>query len=193
MRLVFALMVAAAPALAQEVVTPQIPREEGLAAWDRIFEVTSHPRCTNCHVGDAGIPMWEALGYGEERVHGMGIVAGDSRIGAESVPCRTCHVTSARANTVPHAPPHIDDAWRLPPIELEWLDKSSAEVCAQMRDPETNDGKTIAELVEHLQTSAFVAWGFDPGAGRSAPTGTVEDIARDVALWGEAGTPCVEG
>tara|TARA_R110002049_G_scaffold23781_6_gene84690 strand:+ start:79614 stop:80159 length:546 start_codon:yes stop_codon:yes gene_type:complete len=177
----------ASPLAAQDT---QVPRAEGLAAWDRIFEVASHPRCTNCHVGNSGVPMWQALGYGAERVHGMNVRADDSRIGAQSVPCRTCHVTSAAPNTVPHAPPHIDDAWRLPPVELAWLGKTSAEVCAQMRDPETNDGNTIEELVEHLRSSAFVSWGFTPGAGRSAPEGTVVTVAADVALWGAAGTPC---
>ena len=183
-----ALLLCAAPAAAQE---PTLTPAQGLAAWDRVFAVTSHPRCTNCHVGAEGRPMWQALGFGQDRVHGMAIDAGESRIGAETVPCRTCHVTSARPNTVPHAPPHIPDAWRLPPVELAWLGKSSAEVCAQLRDPDRNDGRTIAELVTHLQTSAFVAWSFDPGAGRSAPAGSPATIAADVARWGAAGTPCV--
>jgi len=182
----------AAPAAAQE--TPQdATREEGLAAWERIFTVTSHPRCTNCHVGDSGQPMWEGLGYKADAVHGMNVQAGESRIGAESITCDACHVTSAAANTVPHAPPHIDDAWRLPPIELEWLGKTSAEVCAQLRDPDTNDGHDIASLVDHLRNSAFVSWGFTPGAGRSTPEGSLDALIHDVTLWGAAGTPCAEG
>jgi hypothetical protein len=184
MRLALCLCLLAAPVGAQEA------REVGLAAWDRIFAVVSHPRCTNCHVGEEGVPMWQDLGYGEARPHGMGIVADASRIGAENVPCRTCHVTSDRSNTVPHAPPHIPDAWRLPPPELAWLGRPSAQVCDQMRDPATNDGNTMAELVAHLETSPFVAWSFDPGAGRSAPPGSVAEIARDTAAWAAAGSPC---
>ncbi len=192
------LMVLAGAAAAQDDVVPDpaipkmtVAREEGLAAWERIFAVASHPRCTNCHVGDQGQPMWAGLGFGEVAVHGMNIRADESRIGAESVPCRTCHVTSAAPNAVPHAPPHIDDAWRLPPVELEWLNKTSAEICAQLRDPQTNDGHDIASLMDHLRTSAFVNWGFEPGAGRAAPQGSGETMARDVGLWGDAGTPCV--
>ena len=185
----FAFVLAASPLAAQETT---VTHEEGLAAWDRIFAVTSHPRCTNCHVGDQGVPMWEGLAGVAGAKHGMNVQADESRIGAESVPCRTCHVTSAAQNTVPHAPPHIDEAWRLPPIELEWLGKTSAEVCAQMRNPETNDGNTIAELADHIQTSAFVNWGFQPGADRSTPPGTAQDMARDVAVWGAAGTPCAD-
>ena len=189
MRALFALLIAASPLAAQDTT---VTREEGLAAWDRVFEVASHPRCTNCHVGAQDAPMWEGLGYAENAKHGMNIQADASRIGAESVPCRTCHVTSAAANTMPHAPPHIDEAWRLPPVELDWLDKTSAEICAQMRDPETNDGNTVAELVEHIETSAFVNWGFVPGGGRSVPRGTAADLAANVALWGAAGTPCAD-
>lgn len=189
MRVLIALLIAASPTVAQETA---VTREEGLAAWDRVFAVASHPRCTNCHVGAQVTPMWEGLGYVEDAEHGMNVQADDSRIGAESVPCRTCHVTSAAENTVPHAPPHIDDAWRLPPIELDWLDKTSAEICAQMRSPETNDGNTVAELVDHIRTSEFVSWGFLPGGGRTKPPGTTDDMAADVALWGEAGTPCAQ-
>ncbi len=190
MRTVLALLVMASPLAAQDV---SVTREEGLAAWDRVFAVASHPRCTNCHVGDQDAPMWQGLGYGAGRVHGMNVLADESRIGAESVPCRTCHVTSASKNTVPHAPPHIDNAWRLPPIELDWLDKSSTEVCAQMRDPETNGDSSITELVDHIETSEFVNWGFVPGAGRSVPPGSAADMARDVGIWGMAGMPCADG
>lgn len=188
MRMLFALLVLASPVASQDLTATT---EEGLAAWDRVFAVASHPRCTNCHVGDQDAPMWEGLSYGQDRVHGMNVLADESRIGAESVPCRTCHVTSASANTIPHAPPHIDEAWRLPPVELDWLDKTSAEICAQMRDPETNDDNTIAELMEHIETSEFVNWGFVPGAGRSVPPGSAAIMAQDVAVWGAAGSPCV--
>ena len=190
MRMLIAVMFIAQPLAAQDVT---VTREEGLAAWDRVFAVASHPRCTNCHVGDQGAPMWDGLGYGENRVHGMNVRADESRIGAESVPCRTCHVTSASENTVPHAPPHIDEAWRLPPAELSWLDKTSAEICAQMRNPDANDGHSIAELMDHVKTSEFVNWGFAPGAGRSVPPGSTTQLAQDLDVWGAAGTPCLDG
>lgn len=186
-----ALMVAA-PVSAENhtPVSGSISAAEGLVVWDDIFAVASHPRCTNCHVGDQSVPMWNGLGYGEGVPHAMNILAGDSRIGAETIPCRTCHVTSEAANTVPHAAPHIAEAWRLPPIELNWLGKSSVEVCTQMRNPETNDGNSVAELAEHVLTSSFVQWGFQPGGGRDAPDGSTEKLASDILKWGAAGTPC---
>ena len=190
MRALFVLLIAASPLAAQDIIAT---REEGLAAWDRVFAVASHPRCTNCHVGDQGEPMWEGLGYAPDQPHGMNVQSDASRIGAGSIPCSTCHVTSAAHNTVPHAPPHIDDAWRLPPVELAWLDKTSVQICAQLRNPDTNDGNTIAELMDHVRTSEFVNWGFVPGGERSVPPGSTEKLVLDLDVWGAAGTPCVTG
>ncbi|KIN71561.1 hypothetical protein [Sulfitobacter guttiformis] len=183
MRFLALLLAAALPAGAQA-------QEGGAAAWDRIFAVTSHPRCTNCHVGDSGRPVWDDLGYGKARPHGMNIVAGESRIGAESIPCRVCHISTDGKNAMPHAAPQIDDAWRLPPVELAWHGKTSVEVCTQLRNPDTNDGFDLVELVEHVRTSAFVNYGFVPGAGRTPAPGSVEDLAQDLEIWAAAGTPC---
>lgn len=182
-----ALVLCATPLFAQDA-TPT--RAAGLDAWGRIHEVVSHPRCTNCHVGDSGQPMWNALGYGPDTVHGMGVMADETRIGALSVPCSTCHVTSDRPNVTAHAPGHIDDDWRLAPAELVWLGRESADICTRMRDPETNDGHDLDSLVDHTLTSEFVAYGFDPGAGRSAPDGSPEEMARDLQAWAAAGFPC---
>jgi len=167
-------------------------QEGGTAAWDRIYAVASHPRCTNCHVGEEGRPAWDDLGYGPERLHGMNVVAGESRIGAESIPCRACHMSAAGDNAVPHAAPQIDDAWRLPPVELAWRGRSSVEICTLLRDPEANDGFDIAALVEHVTTSAFVSYGFEPGAARTGAPGSVTSLARDLKIWAEAGTPCAD-
>ncbi|MEP5728160.1 MAG: hypothetical protein ABJL67_02180 [Sulfitobacter sp.] len=167
-----------------------ITREEGLTAWDNIYAVASHPRCTNCHVGPGKEPMWEGLGYGPGRPHGMGVRADDSRIGANSIPCRTCHVTGTQANAAPHAAPQIEIAWHLPPVELSWHGVQSADLCVQFRDPARTGGMGIAELVDHLSSSPFVAWSFAPGGGRSKPQGSTTELAANVELWGQAGSPC---
>ena len=44
-----------------------VTKEEGLAAWARIYEVASHPRCSNCHVGESDRPMWSGPTYGKTR------------------------------------------------------------------------------------------------------------------------------
>lgn len=70
------------------------------------------------------------------------------------------------------------------PVELAWRDETSVEVCEQLRNPETNDGFDLAELVDHVRTSEFVRYGFEPGAGRTPASGSVEELAQDLLIWG---------
>ena len=182
---ILALAVISGAAFAQDSKT-----SAGLLAWERIFSVASHPRCANCHVGVSGRPGWDDLGYGARRLHGMNVVADASRIGAESIPCRTCHIGAEGNNDTPYAAPRVDDAWRLPPVDLAWRGKSSNEICTQLRTPETNDGFELVDLVEHVRTSVFVSYGFNPGNGRTAAPGSVDELVADLQIWGAAGMPC---
>lgn len=202
--LLVAALIALAGAAGAEgtaVVTPpdagSVPRAAGLAAWDRVYEVVSHPRCANCHVGPDNIPMWSGPSYGEARPHGMNINAGESRMGAEFVPCAACHVQRAQAASArngAHEPPQVALAWQLAPVEFQWFGKSSAEVCAQMADPERTGGRDWVALAEHLRDDAghggFVEWGWNPGGGRDPAPYSLQAHIDDVLTWGAAGTPC---
>ena len=164
----FAVSVAAEHKAASETFPPgSVSKAEGLEAWERIEAVVTHPRCANCHVGPDNIPMWTVAGENKTRPHGMNIGAGASRIGAETLVCSTCHMTSTAPNEVPHAPPHIGIAWQLAPVEFVWFGKTGAEICVQMRDPKRNGGRDAAGLVEHLRHDAeqngFIAWSWNPG------------------------------
>ena len=167
-----------------------VTREAGLEAWTRIYEVTSHPRCSNCHVGESNVPMWSGPSYGEARPHGMNINAGDSRIGAELLPCSTCHAVRASLNDTPHAPPQVAMDWQLPPVEAEWFGKSSAEVCNQLRDPERNGGRDHLEIAQHLDHDLILHWAWNPGGGREAAPYSLQEHVDDVLAWGVAGFPC---
>jgi len=170
-----------------------IEASDGLAAWDRIHDVASHPRCLNCHVGEDGIPLWGTVAE-PDRPHGMAIVAGDSRIGAAGLSCRTCHQTSTRPNRVEHAAPHTGMDWQLAPVDFQWVGGTSAEICQQMRDPDRNGGRDAAGLVEHILHDAeligFITWSFDPGAGRAPAPGSLQSHLEDMAIWTAAGMPC---
>lgn len=167
---------------------------EGLAAWKRVEAVLTHPRCANCHVGPDNIPIWTVNGESKSRPHGMNIHAGDSRIGAETIACSTCHMTSTAPNKVAHAPPHVGLDWQLAPVDFVWYGKTGAEICAQLKDPKRNGGRDAAGLVEHLRHDAevngFIPWAWNPGGGRETPPGSFEDHVKDVAMWGAAGQPC---
>lgn len=193
------LTLLAAPALADDAgLTRNIPAsattEEGLAAFGRIYEVATHPRCANCHVGADNIPMWSGPSYGKTRPHGMHIDAGESRIGAETVICSTCHRSSPDLRSDPHAPPHFGIDWQLAPVEFEWFGKSPAEICAQMADPARNGGRDWEGLVDHLihdaSLSGPVLWGWNPGGTREPAPYSLQEHIDDMAIWGVAGQPC---
>ncbi len=170
-----------------------VPAETGLAAWDSIHTVLTHPRCLNCHVGADNVPLWGTLDA-PGRIHGMAVNAGDSRIGAEALSCGTCHQTSTRPNILPHAAPQTGMDWRLAPVEFQWTGKTSAEICAQLSDPARNGGRDEAGLIEHILHDAeligFITWSFDPGAGRVPAPGGLQAHLEDMADWTAAGMPC---
>ncbi len=124
----------------------------------------------------------------------MNIRGGESRIGAETVPCWTCHVTSTLPNPPAPAPLHAGIDWQLAPVAFIWFGKSGSEICAQLKDSKRNGGRDAAGLVAHLKhdasLSGFIPRAWSPGTGRTTPPGTFEDHVRDMALWGAAGQPC---
>lgn len=193
-RIALALSLLALPAVAAEnvVIEPpaQVSREDGLAAWDRIYEVVSHPRCSNCHVGESERPMWSGPSYGKTRPHGMNIRAGDSRIGAEFVLCSTCHVERASLNDVPHAAPQVAAAWQLAPVEADWFGKSSTEICTQLRDPDQNGNRDYLELASHLDHDVILHWAWNPGGGREPAPYDLQSHVNNILAWGVAGYPC---
>ncbi len=181
-----------------------ISEKQGHEYWAKIYEVFSHPRCTNCHVGADNIPMWSGPSYGVTRPHGMNVSAPvigahGTRGGSDSFECSSCHTTTN--NTIAHGAPGVYNedmdgekvSWVLPPVDFEWFGKTSKEVCEQVKDSKRNGGKENAkEIADHLCHDKFIAWSWKPGAGReSAPYSLKENIA-DVLAWGAAGMPCPE-
>ncbi len=171
-----------------------VTEEQGLLAFQRIYEVVAHPRCANCHVGADGIPMWSGPSYGKTRPHGMNIKAGRSRIGAETMLCQTCHRRSGNLASEPHAPPHFGLDWRLAPVDFAWFGKSPAEICAQLSDPERNGNRDWMALAEHLVVDAGhrgpVLWGWNPGGDRQPAPYSLQQHVDDMVVWGVAGQPC---
>ncbi len=193
-RIIFAVGLFALPAFAESNVTLEplpegsVSAAEGAQMWENIHEVFTHPRCINCHVGEDNIPLWSGPHYGgEARPHGMFISAGDSRIGAEYLACSTCHgpENSAQLHGAPGA-----EVWLLPPVEMAWHGKTSAEICAQIQDPERNGDKTLLEVAEHVAGDPLVLWGWEPGPGREPAPYSAAELADFVLKWTAAGAPC---
>lgn len=188
------LVVGTPPAFAQEtgeggsVPETVVDREHGLEAWQEIYTVLSHPRCANCHVEDDR-PRWSGPSYGPARVHGFNVQRGadGSGFGHPGLRCTSCHFET-NAET-PHGPPGAH-GWHLAPADMVWFGKSSAEVCAQIKDPQRNGGRTLAEVATHVRDDALVAWGWAPGPGREPAPGSAEETFAALERWAAAGAPC---
>ena len=171
-----------------------VSEEQGLEAWSRVYEVASHPRCSNCHTGPSDRPMWSGKSYGKTRTHGMNIQAGASRIGAEHLLCSTCHTATSEvkedANDTPHAAPRVAMAWALAPPEAHWFGRTSRQICEQLRDPELNGNRTMVELAEHLDHDLILHWAWNPGGGREPAPYSLQEHIDDLLAWGVAGFPC---
>lgn len=167
--------------------------DDGLEAWSKIYEVLSHPRCSNCHVGADNRPRWSGPSYdleeGEWVYHGMNVNAGESRIGNSTLLCSTCH--QAENSDLPHGPPgaHV---WALAPLEMEWFGKSSAYICAQIKDTNRNGGRSISEVAAHIDHDELVHWGWAPGPEREPAPYTRKATVGFFDAWAAAGAPCPE-
>lgn len=171
-----------------------ILRKQGLDSWQKFFEVASHPRCSNCHVGADNKPMWSGPNFDRTRPHGMNISADESRIGAEALLCSTCHTTlktpDPDANLSAHAAPKVAMDWQLAPVEAEWFGKSSRYICNQLKDPARNGERTIKEVAEHLDHDLILHWAWNPGGNREPAPYSLQETMDALMMWSAAGTPC---
>ena len=165
-----------------------VSTQQGLDSWSRVYEVASHPRCANCHVGNSPYPMWSGPSFTKTQRHGMNINAGASRMGVEYIMCSTCHTGSN--SEADHGAPGVKDAWRLAPVEADWFGKSSVEICQQLRDPKRNGNRTYQEIASHLGHDVILHWAWNPGGEREPAPYSLQEHMDDIMLWGVAGMPC---
>lgn len=167
---------------------PAVDRERGLAEWEKVNAVFSHPRCANCHVEDEH-PRWSGPHYGGTRFHAFNVQRGDdgSGFGNAGLRCSTCHFETN--SQVLHGPPGAEN-WHLAPAEMVWFGKTSAEICEQIKDPARNGDRSLPEVATHVRDDALVAWGWDPGPGREPAPGSAEETYEAILAWEAAGAPC---
>jgi hypothetical protein len=178
-----------AAAIAAAAVGPAAAQDggAGLAEWDKIYAVLSHPRCANCHVSDDR-PRWSGAHYGKTRVHGFNVQRGPDGLGNPGLHCTACHFSS-NSRTL-HGPPGAAD-WRLAPVEMAWWQRSSAEVCAQIKTPtDSFDIGNRDKVREHMLDTPLVTWGWAPGPGREPAPGSPQETFDAIEKWVAAGAPC---
>lgn len=162
-----------------------------LENWEKVYEVLSHPRCANCHVPEDNRPRWSGPSFGfsstQWMYHGMNINGGASRDGSDSIPCSACH--GSTNSNLEHGPPGAPH-WGLAPVEMNWWQKSSQEVCEQIKDPDRNGGRTLIEVADHIGHDPLVLWGWEPGPGREPAPYSAKETAEYFMKWIEAGEVC---
>lgn len=159
----------------------------GLPEWEKIYAVFSHPRCANCHVEDDH-PRWSGAKSGA-RNHAFNVQRGadGSGFGNPGLRCTTCHFTSN--SNILHGPPGAP-AWHLAPAEMVWFGKSSADICAQIKDPARNGNRSLQDVATHVRDDKLVAWGWAPGPGREPAPRSAQETYRAIEAWAAAGAPC---
>jgi hypothetical protein len=71
-----------------------------------------------------------------------------------------------------------DPKWALAPAEMAWQGKSLGAICAQIKDPARNGGKSLAELHHHMAEDHLVGWAWNPGDGPRPRAGHAGPVRR---------------
>ncbi|MCP5433477.1 MAG: Isoquinoline 1-oxidoreductase subunit [Alphaproteobacteria bacterium] len=161
------------------------PAERSAALFGEMAKVIAHPRCLNCH------PRGDTPTQGESmRPHEPPVARGANGHGPPGMMCSTCHGATnvAFAGSPGSIPGHPH--WGLAPLEMAWAGVPAAEICAQIKDPSRNGGRTLEALVEHMGKDSLVGWGWEPGEGRAPAPGDQATFGALVAAWVETGAHC---
>ena len=155
--------------------------ERSRALFVEAGKVLLHPRCVNCHPQDDQ----PRQGMDSHR-HEPPVVRGPGDHGVPAMECHTCH----QAINIEHARLPGHPAWHLAPRSMAWQGLSLDAICAQLKDPARNGGKTLAQIHEHMAHDSLVGWGWNPGRGREPVPGTQQMFGALMAEWVKTGAAC---
>jgi hypothetical protein len=157
------------------------PRERSQALFGEASKVLLHPRCVNCHPPD------DRPRQGDRHLlHDPAAVRGPKDHGVPAMRCASCHQDRNLAQArVPGAP-----TWHLAPLSMAWLGRTPGQICAQLKDPARNGGRTLEQIWEHSAHDPLVAWGWDPGHGRAPAPGTQKEFGELIRAWIDTGAAC---
>lgn len=165
---------------------------QGLAAWEQVYSVLTHPRCINCHTATEYPQQGD-----DRRRHVANVVRGGPEgKGVPGLNCAGCHQeTNADSTGVPGG-----HNWHLAPLSMRWQDVndrplSSAAVCRAVTDRSKNHNLDGPGLLKHHEEEALVLWAWNPGRRpdgtmRTLPPMSHEAFVAATRRWVEAGTPC---
>ena len=149
------------------------------AYFTELGKVLTHPRCLNCH------PAGDRPRQGDmARLHQPPVERGADGFGLPALRCPICH-QAANFGGVPGNP-----IWHLAPHEMAWEGKTLSQICAQIKDPAQNGGRSLETLVEHIGEDHLVGWAWAPGLGRQSAPGSQKEAGALVAAWVQTGAAC---
>ena len=152
-----------------------------VALFTELGKVLTHPRCVNCH------PAGDRPRQGESsRSHQPPVARGADGQGLPAMRCSSCH---QGANFDPARMPGHPE-WHLAPREMGWEGKTLGEICAQIKDPARNGGRSLEELIHHIGTDTLVGWAWAPGFGRAPAPGTQRQAGALAEAWVKTGALC---
>ena len=151
------------------------------ALFTEAAKVLNHPRCMNCH------PAGDRPRQGDlRRLHQPPVDRGEDGFGLPALRCPICH---QQANFDPGRVPG-DPAWHLAPRDMGWEGKTVGQICAQIKDPARNGGRSLDDIVHHIGTDHLVGWAWAPGAGRQSAPGTQAQEGALLDEWVKTGAVC---
>ena len=155
--------------------------ERSAALFTEAAKVLTHPRCTNCH------PAGDRPRQGDlRRPHQPPVVRGEDGFGLPALRCPVCHQqANVDAGRVPG-----DPDWHLAPAEMAWEGKTVGQICAQIKDPARNGGRSLDKIVHHVGTDHLVGWAWAPGLGRQPAPGTQAQMGTLLDAWVKSGAAC---
>lgn len=149
------------------------------AYFTELGKVLTHPRCLNCH------PVGDRPRQGDAaRLHQPPVFRGVDGFGLPALRCPICH-QATNFGAVPGNP-----IWHLAPREMAWEGKTLGQICAQIKDPAQNGGRSLETLVEHIGEDHLVGWAWAPGPGRQPAPGTQKQAGALAAAWVHTGAAC---
>ena len=169
----------------------RLTQAEGLAAWQQMYSVMTHPRCINCHTATDHPNQGD-----DQHAHNFHVVRGPMGVGVPGLNCVTCHQSANADSTgMPGAL-----GWHLAPLSMAWQDTDgkifdSGTLCRAVTDRAKNSNMDAAELVKHNGNAVLVKWAWTPGrradgSMRTIPSLTHEQFVAATGKWVAAGTPC---
>ena len=154
-------------------------KARSIALFEEMGKVIQHPRCVNCH------PRGDRPLQGENgALHQPLVSRGDGGMGSPGMRCTTCHGTENYANVPGHAP------WFLAPASMAWEGETIGAICAQLKDPARNGGRSLEEIADHMANDGLVGYGWRAPAHLEPAPGSQPAFGALARAWIDAGAHC---